>query len=166
MSERLLAIYLNDHLAGSTVGVELARRARGSHRGGELGTFLEWLTAEIEADRAALERLMEHFGIHKDPVKRGAGWVAEKAGRLKPNGQITGRSPLSDLVELEGLHVGICGKLSMWEALEQALGPEVAGINPSTMAERARRQLEDLRPHRIAAGAAAIAPDRDTAAAG
>ncbi len=27
-----LSIYLNDHLAGATVGVELARRAAGSNR--------------------------------------------------------------------------------------------------------------------------------------
>ncbi len=166
MSERLLAIYLNDHLGGSTAGVELARRARASHRGTELGAFLDRLTAEIEQDRATLERLIEHFGIHKDPVKQGVGWVTEKAGRLKPNGQITGRSPLSTLVELEALHVGISGKLSMWEVLEPALGPEVAGINLSTMAERARRQLEELRPRRVQAGAGAVGPDRDRAAAG
>jgi hypothetical protein len=163
MSERLLAIYLNDHLGGSTVGVELARRARASHEGTELGAFLDRLTAEIEADRAALERLIEHFGIRKDPVKQGVAWVAEKAGRLKPNGQITGRSPLSTLVELEGLHVGISGKLSMWEVLEPALGPEVVGINLATMAERARRQLEELRPHRVEAGGGAVAPDRNGA---
>jgi hypothetical protein len=166
MSEHLLAIYLNDHLGGATAGVELARRARASHEGTALGAFLDRLTAEIEADRATLERLMEHFGIRKDPVKQGLGWVAEKAGRLKPNGQITGRSPLSTLVELEGLHVGISGKLSMWEVLEPALGPEVAGINLATMAERARRQIEELRSHRVEAGAGAVAPDRDGAAAG
>jgi hypothetical protein len=163
MSEHLLAIYLNDHLGGATVGVELARRARASQAGTELGAFLDRLTAEIEADRAALVRLMEHFGVRKDPVKQGVAWVAEKAGRLKPNGQITGRSPLSTLIELEGLHVGISGKLSMWEVLEPALGPEVAGINLATMAERARRQLEELGQRRIEAGAVAVAPERGRA---
>jgi hypothetical protein len=51
----------------------------------------------------------------------------------------------------------------MWEVLEPALGPEVAGINLATMAERARRQLEELRQRRIEAGAVAVAPERGRA---
>ena len=43
--------------------------------------------------------------------------MAEKLGRLKPNGQILGYSPLSRLVELETLALGITGKRSLWEAL-------------------------------------------------
>ena len=35
-----LAIYLNDHLAGSTAGVELARRTAHENDGSELGAFL------------------------------------------------------------------------------------------------------------------------------
>jgi hypothetical protein len=53
VERRLLAIYLNDHLAGATAGLELARRARGSNRDTELGEFLERLTGEIEEDREA-----------------------------------------------------------------------------------------------------------------
>ncbi len=33
----LLGIYLNDHLAGSTVGVELVRRSLKQNEGSELG---------------------------------------------------------------------------------------------------------------------------------
>ena len=33
MSKKLLSIYLNDHLAGATGGLELARRARGANEG-------------------------------------------------------------------------------------------------------------------------------------
>ena len=58
----LLAIYLNDHLAGSTVGVELARRARGSNDGTELGEFLATLAAEIEEDRDTLGEVMGAVG--------------------------------------------------------------------------------------------------------
>jgi hypothetical protein len=41
------------------------------------------------------------------------GWLGEKAGRLKPNGYVVRRSPLADVVELEGLrnatHLELCG---------------------------------------------------------
>ena len=40
---RLRDIYLNDHLAGPTGGVELARRAAGGHEGTDLGAFLSRL---------------------------------------------------------------------------------------------------------------------------
>ena len=55
MAEDLFAIYLNDHLAGSIVGTELARRTRGENDGTPLGDFLAGLTREIEADRSELE---------------------------------------------------------------------------------------------------------------
>ena len=47
----LLPIYLNDHFAGSVVGVQLGRRARASNEGTELGRALTEICAEIEADQ-------------------------------------------------------------------------------------------------------------------
>jgi hypothetical protein len=42
----LLGIYLNDHLAGATGGLELARRVAGSHRGPAAdGALPHWRTA-------------------------------------------------------------------------------------------------------------------------
>ena len=48
---RYLAVYLNDHLAGSTAVIELVRRAAREHAGTELGGFLVMLQAEIARDR-------------------------------------------------------------------------------------------------------------------
>ena len=48
MNKKLLGIYLNDHLAGSTVGLELAKRARGQNRNNAYGDFLDTLAEEIE----------------------------------------------------------------------------------------------------------------------
>ena len=50
-----LGIYLNDHLAGSTAGVEMARRTRSANADTEFGEPLALLCGEIEADRATLE---------------------------------------------------------------------------------------------------------------
>ncbi len=59
MDTKLLGIYLNDHLAGSTVGLEMAKRAAGSNEGSELGDFLAKLAAEIEAERDTLKSIMD-----------------------------------------------------------------------------------------------------------
>jgi hypothetical protein len=147
----LIAIYLNDHLAGATFGVELARRTRANNNGTPLGDYLEGLASEIESDRETLERLMAELGIQRDRLKVPGAWALEKFGRLKLNGQLTGYSPLSRLVELEFLYLGITGKRGMWRALERALGHDVPGFDFQELARRAERQAAEVEEHRLAA---------------
>src|ERR1700750_524459 len=106
----MLGIYLNDHLAGATVGTELAHRTARSHRKGKNGATLRRLAAEIAQDRAALLDIMTVLGIKVRRYKVGAAWIGEKAGRLKFNGRLLTRSPLSDLEELEMLRLGLGGQ--------------------------------------------------------
>ncbi len=139
--DRYLSIYLNDHLAGAAAGVELARRmVAGNRDNPELREPLERVCAEIEADRETLERAMESLDVRRSTVKPAAGWLLEKLGRLKLNGRLRGHSPLSRVVELEGLCLGISGKIELWRALEQALGAEWGGFDFRRLAERAERQ--------------------------
>jgi len=147
-ADRFLAIYLNDHLAGATLGVELARRLRSSNQGdAEFGEPLAQLCAEIEEDYRTLTRLMEHLGVGRDPVKPVLAKVAEKLGRLKPNGRIRGYSPLSRVLELEFLSGMVGGKMQLWNALEQSFGESQDGFDFHYLAARADTQgqrLEDL----------------------
>jgi hypothetical protein len=137
----LLSIYLNDHLAGATGGVELARRVRSANREDEeFGPPLAEICAEIEADRETLIGLMERLGIRRDPLKPAVAWAVEKLGRLKLNGRLTGYSPLSRQVELEGLLIGIAGKEQMWKALGHTLGERAGELDFARLAERAARQ--------------------------
>jgi hypothetical protein len=148
IERRLLAIYLNDHLAGATGGVELVRRAGGSNQGAKPGEVLTELCAEIEADRETLERVMKRLDVKRNTPKVAAAWVAEKLGRLKLNGRLTGYSPLSRLLELEMLQIGITGKIHLWQALEQAQSAKLAQFDLAGLIERAESQratIEDLR---------------------
>jgi hypothetical protein len=149
---RLLGIYLNDHLAGATAGVELARRLRASNRDDpELGAPLAETCAEIEADLDTLRQAMDRLGVRRGCLKPAAAWTAEKLGRLKPNGRLRGYSPLSRVIELEGLAIGIAGKARMWRSLEGTLGGQLPGLDFGALAERADRQrarVEEL--HRLA----------------
>lgn len=144
--QQLLGIYLNDHLAGSKAGLELARRARGANEDdGEFGPALAEICVELEAEREVLTTLMEDLDIRRDPLKPAAAWAAEKVGRLKLNGQLTGYSPLSRLVELEGLLIGITGKRQMWTALAQSFGGRRGEIDFEQLAEQAERQRDTVR---------------------
>jgi hypothetical protein len=150
-ASKYLTIYLNDHLAGSSFGLELAKRAARENAGSELGAFLADLRLEIEEDRQALEQVMDELGAGRDPVKRVGAWIAEKAGRLKLNGQLRGYSPLSRLVELEALSLGIEGKRMLWIALGASAGERLGAARLEELVARAERQRSALEPHRLAA---------------
>lgn len=116
----LLGVYLNDHLAGATLGMELARRMTASAEpGSERATVLSQLATEITQDRSALLRIMAALGTRVRGYKVFAAWAGEKTGRLKLNGRLLTRSPLSDVVEAEFLLAGVEGKAACWRTLRE-----------------------------------------------
>jgi hypothetical protein len=156
---KYLGIYLNDHLAGSTGGLELVKRAIGEHEGTALATFLAELRDEIAEDRHVLEELMDQLGVGADKAKVAVAWASEKAARLKLNGEVRGRSPLTPLVELEALSIGIEGKRLLWLAIcrsprngspSSSSGPSTSARASSTTAgpPRGRRSTEPVAPAR------------------
>jgi hypothetical protein len=151
INSSMLATYLNDHLAGATAGLELARRASGQNEGTPLGRFLEGLAAEIEEDRETLQAVMASLDVGRDRVKVAAGWLGEKAGRLKPNNRLFGYSPLSRLIELEGLALGVEGKRGLWQVLSNLNDPRLAEFDFEALLERARTQRDALHERRLAA---------------
>jgi hypothetical protein len=146
----LLAIYLNDHLAGATGGTELARRAAAWYPVPGQRAALERLAADIAQDRQTLLDLMTALGIPARRYKVGVAWAAEKAARLKLNGSLVSRSPLSNLEELEMMRLGVEGKAAGWRTLRE-LAKADDRLQPGTLDElitRAREQaglLEELR---------------------
>jgi hypothetical protein len=147
MNRKLLGIYLNDHLAGSVVGTRLVRRTARHNRGTDYGSEAARLAGEIEEDKATLEGLMDRLGVRRKKARLALAAVGETAGRLKPNGRLLGYSPLSRVIELEALTIGITGKLELWRSLN-ATGERVDGIDTDVLIERAddqRGRAENLR---------------------
>lgn len=116
MNQDLLATYLNDHLTAATAGVELIRRAAGNHDG-ERGAELARLADETAADREALRGIMQRLDVPESTVKKAAGWLGEKAGRLKPNDHLLTRSPLSDVLEVEMMRAGTAARICGFQVL-------------------------------------------------
>lgn len=158
MDDKLLSIYLNDHCAGSTAGLELARRCLKNNEGTAYEPFLRDLATSIEEDKRELEGLMETLGIAIDKMKQVAAWATERAGRLKLNGQITGYSPLSRLIELEGLLLGVTGKRSLWRSLREIADhdPRLAVTDFDKLIARADEQIDGLEEHRLRAATDAL----------
>jgi hypothetical protein len=149
-----LSTYLQDHRAGAEMGSDLAARLRDQNLGTPYEDFLTLLAQDIEADTATLEAIMERFGVDKATLKTAGAKIGEKLARLKPNEQLTGYSPLSRVLEFEGLRSGVQGKLGLWDSLyevsetDERLDPDEL----KRLVERAESQLAGLREHhRIAA---------------
>ncbi|WP_308014002.1 hypothetical protein [Streptantibioticus parmotrematis] len=140
--QRLLDIYLNDHLAGAGFGTHLARRMVSARQHFTDPEALERLAAEIAEDRASLLKIMNTLGIAVRRRMNAAGYLAEKTGRLKPNGRLLHRSPLSSLLELEMLRVGVEGKTSGWRALRTLADHDdrLDQHHLDTLIERAQQQ--------------------------
>ncbi len=141
-----LAIYLDDHLAAATGGLRLATRARDAQRdrSPELHRTLAEVADEIREDREQLRRILDMAGVTPSRVKQVAATAGEIGGRLKPNGSVLRRSPLSSLVELEGIAIALQGKRCGWAALE-ALGDErLASVDFADLIRRADAQYERI----------------------
>jgi hypothetical protein len=144
-----LGTYLNDHLAGATVGRELSKRAAGENRGTPLGDFLEKLHDEIAEDRQTLLEVMDVLDVGEDHLKTVAARVGERIGRLLPNGNLLSYSPLSRVVELEGLALGVQGKAGLWRALSLLDDPRLDAFDFAALDRRAKRQYRGIEGYRM-----------------
>ena len=164
MAEKTIELYLNDHLAGSTFGVDLARQICDRSEGTPFGRTMATVAAQIEQDRDTLVELIERFDVSRNPVKAAATWVAEKASRVKLSGATAGDPDIGMFMALEAMVLGVTGKLRLWEALRHvsAAFDELDEAEVDTLVERARSQIETLEAERLALASRTLAPAPST----
>ncbi|MEU6591862.1 hypothetical protein ABZ923_22005 [Streptomyces sp. NPDC046881] len=163
---KLLGIYLNDHLAGATAGTQRVGHLARASRGTALGRAIGGVAAEIAEDRATLLEIMRDLDVPVRRYKVWAGWAAEKAGRLKGNGRVVRRSPLSTVLELEALRLGVEGKAAGWTTLRRlsAADTRLDPILLDTLLDRAEHQQNTVEEWRVHEAETALrTTDRATA---
>ncbi len=150
-TREMLGVYLNDHLAGSTAGTGLARRIASSaaHMPAPADA-LKQFAAEVAQDRATLVEIMAALGVRVRGYKMYAAWAGERLGRLKLNGYLLSRSPLSSLEELEIMRLAVEGKAAGWRTLRSLAERDsrLDAVRLDELIARAARQadlLETLR---------------------
>lgn len=141
-----LAIYLNDHRAGATAGTRVARRLWRSNRSTPWGARLEALADEIGADASTLDAVRQAVGVTGGELKQFGALAAERLGRFKLNGHILTYSPLSRVLETEGLMAGVQAKHRLWVTLGFVAPamPELAAFGFAELERRGTDQLETL----------------------
>ncbi len=146
-----LGIYLNEHLAGSAAGVELAERLRENNEGTPFGGVLNQMVLEIKEDRATLENLMDRMGIERSAGKQSGGIGLERITKFRTSRALSRKAELSRLVDIEALQLGIEGKFAMWRALQEiaALDQRLGSTDFASLEERAHQQRDTLENYRL-----------------
>jgi hypothetical protein len=106
-----------------------------------------------------LQDVLDRVGARRDPLKLLAAWAAERVGRLKGNGRLIGYSDLSRLEEVEGLCLGVEGKVALWRTLQRLADSDerLEGIDFVRLERRGRAQRAELEELRMLAAATALA---------
>jgi hypothetical protein len=148
MAYQGLDVYLNDHLAGATAGLQLAQTAADEHRADEHGPFFGEIASDIKQDHETLERLVEEVATDKSAIKTALAEIGTKLMEPKFTGGED--DELNAFITLETLSIGVEGKLCMWKALKlvEDSNPTLASFDLDGLIERAQSQrgrLEDKR---------------------
>lgn len=141
----LLQIYLEDHLTGATAAEQRLAMMRDGYGEDGLPVAAEVtrLWQEVSEDRDRLLGVIATLGLHRHGPKLLLARTGELVGRLKLNGRLRHRSPLTPLLELELVQAGISGKTGLWRSLTvhaEALGLDAEEFRG--LEERAERQLD------------------------
>jgi len=152
-----LHVHLRNHWAAACGGVDFAERVARRHRDSEVGPALVELAGQVREDRDSLGQVMASVGADHGLLMPLAARVGERVGRLKPNGHLITRSPVSDVLELEALRGAVTTKAAGWDTLLALCDrePRLPRARLRELRERADQQLSSLEQiHRQVAAAA------------
>lgn len=153
MNDKALGIYLQDHLAGSVMGIRLARNCETENRPSAVSGFLSKLLPEIEDDQHTLEEVIDRVAGKPSRTMRAAAWMIERMTLLKFN---QGHPDLKRFQQLEGLLVGVRGKQALWHMLHAIQDERLADVDFEALVEKASSQIARIEVHRIEAGCSAF----------
>jgi hypothetical protein len=159
MADNHLAAYLNDHLAGSVMAVDLLAQLEETHAGTEIERVLTELRADIEADRRELKILMNKLKITESRPRKATAWLTAKLAELKLRVEDKKGGPLRLLESVEAVALGIDGKLALWRSLATVaeLAVELRGVDYERLGQRAQAQRRRIEEIRLTAARAALA---------
>jgi len=151
LADDYIATYLNDHLAGSVVAVELMENLETVYAGLPIADFIAKLRADIEVDIRELEDLMGHLQISESRTRKASAWLTEKFTQLKLRLDDPAHGDLRLFESLEALSLGIEGKRSLWLALSAAaeLSPQLRIANYQRLQQRAEEQRARVEGQRL-----------------
>jgi hypothetical protein len=157
-----IATYLNDHVAGSVVALELMENLEALYVGKPIAAFIAKLREDVEVDRKELEDLMDRLQISESRTRKASAWLTEKFTQLKLRLDDPARGDLRLFESLEALSLGIEGKRSLWLALSAAaeVSPELRIADYRRLQQRAKEQRDRVEEKRLELAKTALKPEQ------
>jgi hypothetical protein len=144
-----LAVYLHDHLAGSSFAVELLEKLASEFAGTSSGEVALELLEQVQVDRKTLQQVIAQVGKANPRLDDALGWMAERISRIKlkhddPSG-------IGAFEAFETIGLGILGKRALWQAMQirQNADTRLAGLDYSALIARAEQQFQKANQHRL-----------------
>jgi hypothetical protein len=155
LSKEHLAIYLNDHLAGSNVALEVLDHL--AVEAPDLASSLANLKTNINEDRQQLLALMASLNIAESRARKAGSWIAERVAEVKLEVDDDQTGPLRRLERLETLEIGIEGKIALWRALNAISTNRPLGeLNYESLIRRGEEQRDRVEVWRLQAASNAL----------
>jgi hypothetical protein len=144
-----LAVYLHDHLAGSSFAVELLEKLATEFSGTSSGDVASELLEQIKIDQTTLKQLIARVGKANSDLYDALGWIAERISRIKLKHDDP--TDLGAFEAFETISLGILGKRALWETLRarQTADPRIAGTDYSALIGRAEQQFQKANQYRL-----------------
>lgn len=157
MSEALVT-YLNDHLGGAQIAVQVLEAMRDQHDDPRFRELANALLPDVQADDQTLRSIAEKIGSGPSKAKQAGGWLLEKFARLKLGH--TGSTNFEMFESLELLVLGVHGKLCLWKAFQAAsiLDARLREYDFEELIRRAQQQYEQLESERVDLAQTVLAP--------
>jgi Skp family chaperone for outer membrane proteins len=151
MAKEHLATYLNDHLAGSVVALELLDHLESSYSESELNALFKQLRDDIDADQDELKNLMKRLDLAESRTRKASAWFTEKITELKLRLDDPKGGSLRLFESLEALSLGIEGKRSLWMTLIVVAenSPALGTLDYERLVRRAQEQRDRVETRRI-----------------
>lgn len=117
MDDDVLHGHMQHHWVGATGGTKLFERIARTHPDPATAAGVGRMAGVVAEEREELRQIMHSVGATPSLVGSMAARAGEMVARLKPNGHILTRSPLTDILELEALRTAVSGKRAGWQVL-------------------------------------------------
>lgn len=158
MVDEHLATYLNDHLAGSLVAIELLEHLERAHKEEPIAQFIAELRADIVADQRELQNLMKQLAVEESRTRKTGAWISEKFTEVKLRVDDRSGGVFRLFEAFEALALGIEGKRVLWETLASLSDdqPSLHVLDYPRLMARAREQRDRVDRQRLALAKATL----------
>lgn len=152
LDRETLAVYLNDHLAGSVAALQMMDRLCEVHEDEANRSVIATLREAVASDQRILQNLLVSIGATESVIAKALAWVGEHASRVKLSVERQDDAGVMFFEAIEALALGFHGRQALWHMLDAIEGSLQSGYDFRALSEAVSEQILVLEQMRLEAG--------------